>query len=160
MAFLDKSVTIFIDAVLTEAGRQALAQSGDVRITKFALADDGIDYSLFDVTHPDGPDSWDKTILNMPLLEAMTRTVGVTEDSKDAAMRSPLVDRLADTAGTKVEITGVNVQSEVVGGYQVIVFSPQTLNATDSSYTFTLTDDSHVKLYVAGETINLDPAGS
>ncbi len=96
----------------------------------------------------------------MPVLEAMTRTVGVTEDSKDAAMRSPLVDRLADTAGTNVEITGVNVQSEIVGGYQVIVFSPQTLNATDSSYTLTLTDDSHAKLYVAGETINLDPAGS
>ena len=31
MAFLDKSVTIFIDAVLTEAGRQALAKSGDVK---------------------------------------------------------------------------------------------------------------------------------
>ena len=56
MAFLDKSVTVFIDAVLTEQGRQALAKSGNVNITKFALADDGVDYSLFDVSHPDGPD--------------------------------------------------------------------------------------------------------
>ena len=46
MAFLDKSVTVFIDAVLTEQGRQALAKSGNVNITKFALADDGVDYSL------------------------------------------------------------------------------------------------------------------
>ena len=92
MAFLDKSVTVFIDAVLTEQGRQALAKSGNVNITKFALADDGVDYSLFDVSHPDGPDSYDKTILNMPILEAMTRTVGVSEDSKDAAMRTFLID--------------------------------------------------------------------
>jgi len=156
MAFLDKSVTIFIDAVLTEAGRQALAKSGDVRITKFALADDGVDYSLFDVTHPDGPDSYDKTILNMPVLEAMTRTVGVTEDNKDAVMRSPLVDNLTDTAGTNIEITGVNLTNEVVGGYQVIVFQPSTLNANDSSYTMTLTDDTYAKLFVEGETINLE----
>jgi len=46
--------------------------------------------------------------------------------------------------------------NEVVGGYQVIVFQPSTLNANDSSYTMTLTDDTYAKLFVEGETINLE----
>lgn len=156
MAFLDKSVTVFIDAVLTEQGRQALAKSGNVNITKFALADDGVDYSLFDVSHPDGPDSYDKTILNMPILEAMTRTVGVSEDSKDAAMRTFLIDSLPDTAGTNVEITGVNTQTEVVGGWNIITISPSTLNGDDENYSITLIDDTFVKVFTDGETIDME----
>ena len=63
MAFLDKSVTVFVDAVLTELGRQQLATAGNLNISKFALADDGVDYNLFDVTHSSGPDYYDNAIL-------------------------------------------------------------------------------------------------
>ena len=51
MAFLDKNVSVFVDAVLTELGRQQLASTGNLNISKFALSDDGIDYKLFDITN-------------------------------------------------------------------------------------------------------------
>ena len=48
MAFLDNSGDIILDAVLTDVGRQRLAKGdGSFRITKFALADDEIDYTLY-----------------------------------------------------------------------------------------------------------------
>ena len=51
MAFLDNSGDIILDAVLTDEGRRRLALGdGSFRITKFALGDDEIDYSLYDVS--------------------------------------------------------------------------------------------------------------
>ena len=51
MAFLDNSGDIILDAVLTDEGRRRLAMGdGSFRITKFALGDDEIDYSLYDKT--------------------------------------------------------------------------------------------------------------
>ncbi len=49
MAFLDNSGDIILDAVLTDAGRARLeAGDGSFKISKFAFADDEIDYSKFD----------------------------------------------------------------------------------------------------------------
>ena len=47
MSFLDKSQAIFVDAVLTDRGRQLLSEGVPIKITKFALSDDGIDYTMF-----------------------------------------------------------------------------------------------------------------
>ena len=48
MAFLDNSGDIILDAVLTDAGRLALARGdGSFKITHFAVGDDEIDYSFF-----------------------------------------------------------------------------------------------------------------
>jgi hypothetical protein len=47
MAFKKTSGTIVIDATLTELGREKMAK-GEFLISKFALGDDEIDYSLFD----------------------------------------------------------------------------------------------------------------
>ena len=53
MAFLDNSGDIILDAVLTELGRKKLAQgNGTFNITKFAVADDEIDYRLFNISNP------------------------------------------------------------------------------------------------------------
>ena len=46
--------TITIDAVLTKKGREILAKTGNLNITSFALADDEIDYSLYQPNHPNG----------------------------------------------------------------------------------------------------------
>ena len=47
MGYLDPSV-LTIDAILTRKGREALAKNdGSFRITQFALADDEIDYTLY-----------------------------------------------------------------------------------------------------------------
>jgi hypothetical protein len=71
MAFLDNSGDIILDAVLTDAGRSLLARGdGSFRITKFALGDDEIDYSLYDRDNPSGSAYYDLNILQTPVLEA------------------------------------------------------------------------------------------
>ncbi len=159
MAFLDKSVTVFVDAVLTELGRQQLATAGNLNISKFALADDGIDYNLFDVTHTSGPDYYDNAILNMPLLEVMTRSVAVAEDGKDGAMKFPLKDKLDDTVDT-ILITGVPTSTETVGAFDYFVISPVTENfGEDEEYTLTLPDDVFIDVFKEGEVITVEEAG-
>tara|TARA_R110002051_G_scaffold208214_3_gene274150 strand:+ start:21 stop:500 length:480 start_codon:yes stop_codon:yes gene_type:complete len=159
MAFLDKSVTVFVDAVLTELGRQQLATAGNLNISKFALADDGIDYNLFDVTHTSGPDYYDTAILNMPLLEVMTRSVAVAEDGKDGAMKFPLKDKLEDTVDT-ILVTGVPTSTETVGAFDYFVISPVTENfGQDEEYTLTLPDDVYIDVFKDGEVITVEEIG-
>ena len=154
MAFLDKNVRVFVDAVLTELGRQQLASTGNLNISKFALSDDGIDYKLFDITNAQG--DYDKAILNMPVLEATTRTVAVTEAGTDAAMKYPLIDALDDTVDT-ISITGVPVSTETVGSFDYIVISPVTENLNvDEQYVLTLPDDTYIDVFADGDTINVD----
>ena len=70
MGYLDNSI-ITVDAVLTKKGRELLARGdGSFKITQFALADDEIDYSLYDPKHPKGYDFYGEAIENMPVLEA------------------------------------------------------------------------------------------
>tara|TARA_B100000959_G_scaffold56716_1_gene59212 strand:+ start:10777 stop:11268 length:492 start_codon:yes stop_codon:yes gene_type:complete len=152
MAFLDKSQTIFVDAVLTELGRQRLATNGSLNITQFALADDGVDYNLFDVTTD--ADSWDKAILQMPLLEVSTRSIAVAEDGKDGAMKFPLKDSLADTVDA-VNVTGIPASTETAGAFDYIVFSPVTENGEEEEYIFTLPDDTFVDVFKEGQIINV-----
>jgi len=73
MAFLDNSGDIILDAVLTDTGRKRLAQGdGSFRITKFALGDDEIDYTLYNNQNPSGSAYYDLEIMQTPVLEAFT----------------------------------------------------------------------------------------
>ena len=70
MGYLDNQV-VTIDAILTKKGREAMAKNdGSFRITQFSLADDEIDYTLYNPTHPSGSSFYGEAIDNMPLLEA------------------------------------------------------------------------------------------
>ena len=70
MGFLDNT-SITVDAILTKKGRELLARGkNEFKISKFALSDDEIDYTLWDVTHPNGTNYYGEVIENMPLLEA------------------------------------------------------------------------------------------
>jgi hypothetical protein len=72
MAYLsNQNNEIIIDAVLTKYGREKLASQGSLGITKFALSDDEVDYSLYNVDHPMGTDFYDVAIVKMPTLEAL-----------------------------------------------------------------------------------------
>ena len=75
MGFLDNS-TITVDAILTKRGREILSQGGNFKISKFALSDEEIDYSLYDTTHPNGTDSYGAVIENISLLEASPNKTG------------------------------------------------------------------------------------
>ena len=70
MGYLNNQV-ITVDAILTKKGRQLLAQNdGSFRITQFALADDEIDYTLYNPNNNSGSAFYGEAIANMPLLEA------------------------------------------------------------------------------------------
>ena len=73
MGFLDNSGDIILDVVLTDHGRMLLAKGdGSFQITKFALSDEEIDYSLYNKNHPSGSAYYDLEILQAPILEAFT----------------------------------------------------------------------------------------
>lgn len=84
MAFIDNSGDIILDAVLTDTGRLRLAKGdGSFKIAKFALADDEINYELYNKTHASGSAYYDLDILQTPILEAFTDNA--------ASMKSKLV---------------------------------------------------------------------
>ena len=71
MSYLNNS-TITVDAILKKKGRELLAQGRSAfNITKFALADDEIDYDLWNPSHPGGTDYYGSTIENLPILQAV-----------------------------------------------------------------------------------------
>jgi len=69
MGYLDNQ-EITVDAILTKKGRQKLASGQSLNITKFALGDDEVDYSLYEPAHPRGSAYYDSAILALPILEA------------------------------------------------------------------------------------------
>jgi hypothetical protein len=71
MAYVDNK-TITVDAVLTKRGRELLAQTGNLNITSFALADDEIDYSLYNPNHPQGSAYYDIAIRNTPVFQPLS----------------------------------------------------------------------------------------
>lgn len=82
MAFLNNSGDIILDAVLTDLGRKRLSQGdGTFKITQFALGDDEIDYSQYNIST--GSAYQDLDILQTPILEAISDNV--------ASMKSKLV---------------------------------------------------------------------
>ena len=71
MGLLNNSGDIILDAVLTDTGRMRLAKGdGSFKISKFALADDEIDYSLYNPNT--GSAYTDLEILQTPVFEAFT----------------------------------------------------------------------------------------
>jgi len=70
MSYLNNT-SIEIDAVLTKRGKELLSKGlGAFNITQFALADDEIDYRLWNPNHSLGSNYYGEAIQSMPLLEA------------------------------------------------------------------------------------------
>ena len=118
MGYLNNSV-ITVDAILTTKGRQALASNdGSFRITQFALADDEIDYTLYNPSHPSGSAYYGQAIDGMPLLEAFP------EESQ--IMKFKLATLPRGTA--KLPILNVGYTAITLQQGAVIAITPQTLN--------------------------------
>ena len=144
MGFLNNT-TVTVDAILTKKGRELLAQGTNAfNITKFALADDEVDYRLYDTSHPNGTDYYGAVIEAMPLLEAFP--------DENHVMRYKLVTLPKNTI--KMPVLSVQPASVIftAGGglaQPTVTVSPTTANVADSSYTFILHDQSVVSLNVA-----------
>jgi hypothetical protein len=66
MAILNPT-TVTVDAILTTKGRELLARNdGSFKITQFSLADDEIDYTLYNPNHPSGSAFYGEAIENTP----------------------------------------------------------------------------------------------
>jgi len=90
---------ITVDTILTKKGRELLSAGKPLNITKFALSDDEIDYSLWNTGHPSGSDYYGVAIESLPLIEA------VPDESK--VMKSKLVTLAAGS--TTVPIIGTAI---------------------------------------------------
>jgi len=66
MSFQDSAGGIVLDAVLTDLGRKKMAQ-GNFTVVKFALGDDEVDYSFYEIS---GGISDDTKIMTTPIMEA------------------------------------------------------------------------------------------
>lgn len=71
MAYIDNQ-TITVDATLTRKGREILAKTGDLQPDSFALADDEMDYRLYQPNHPNGSSFYDIALRNTPVFEPLT----------------------------------------------------------------------------------------
>jgi hypothetical protein len=136
MGYITTGDQIVIDAVLTKAGRQALAKGdGSFKITQFALGDDEIDYSLYNATHPNGTAYAGEAIENLPVIEAFTDDTVI--------MKYKLVTLNRGTTSINV-LSSVNTSYTLVIGTSQVV-TPSTNNfasntAINESYTFTVGD--------------------
>ena len=118
MGYLDNT-SITVDAILTKRGRELLARGdGSFNITQFALADDEIDYTLYNEGHPNGSQYYGEAIENMPLLEAIP--------DENNIMIHKLVTLPRGT--TKLPIVTANIAKIQLSLGSTTNVSPQTLN--------------------------------
>jgi len=137
MAILNNT-TVTVDAILTKKGRELLARNdGSFQITQFSLADDEIDYTLYNPTRPSGSAFYGEAIENMPMLEAFPDEAQI--------MKYKLVTLPRGTSKLPVISVGYNIISLRQGASLTI--TPQTLNYLGSTsiyesngYTATISD--------------------
>ena len=137
MGYLNNQV-ITVDAILTTKGRELLAKGdGSFNITQFALADDEIDYTLYNPTNPSGSAYYGEAIENMPLLEAFPDEMQM--------MKYKLVTLPRDTA--KMPTLAIGNSNPVIAQTEPYVVKPTTLNylggnsvVESSGYVFTVSD--------------------
>ena len=132
MAYLDNT-EIIVDAILTKKGRQKLASGQALNITKFALGDDEVDYSLYEPAHPKGSAFYDSAITAIPITEA--------SPDETQVLRYKLVTLPKGT--TSIPIVRLGVSSISVNQTEgQVALSPTTSPAgnTNQGYTMILAD--------------------
>lgn len=137
MGYLNNSI-VTVDAVLTKKGRELLAKGdGSFKITQFALADDEIDYTLYNPTHPSGSEYYGEAIERTPLLEAF---VDETQTMKYKLATLP-------RGTSKLPVLDLGYTSIILKQGSSLAITPQTLNYLgvtqvfeSSGYTATIAD--------------------
>ena len=182
MGYLNNQV-ITVDAILTNKGRELLAKNdGSFRITQFALADDEIDYTLYNPTHPSGSSFYGEAIQNMPLLEAFPVETQIMKYKLATLPRGtaklPVLDlgysAITLNQGAALSITPQtlnylgNTQGYETSGYSATIsdvrlmstFTGVGINTTaaasaNAAVTSTTTLGTNVSMTVIGSQINL-----
>ncbi len=144
MGYLNNS-TVTVDAILTKKGRELLARGrNNFNITQFALADDEIDYDLWNPDHPLGTEYYGTIIENMPIVEAIP--------DETQMLKYKLITLPKKT--TKIPVVNVgNTSITLSAEGDIAVISPNTSNFTGGNatlgYTAILSNSDVVDLRVA-----------
>ncbi len=158
MGYLDgRSITV--DAVLTKKGRELLSRGHDFfKITKFALADDEIDYRLWNTAHPSGSNFYGIAIEQMPVLEAPvdeTQVMRYKLVSLDkSTTRIPVVTVTPTVANLKVAGDTVDITPGTLTTATGVTFN-QTLG-----YTCILHDSAAATLFSIQRTFAEQPGAT
>jgi len=142
MGYLNNS-TITVDAILTKKGRELLARGRDeFKITQFALADDEVDYDLYNPDHPLGNAYYGAAIENMPIVEALA--------DETQMLKYKLVTLPKGTA--RIPVVSVGQTTIELQSNESVTITPQTVNFQGGNRRFGYTailSDSDVAEIVA-----------
>jgi hypothetical protein len=126
MAILNNN-TVTIDAVLTAKGRELMARNdGSFQITQFSLADDEVDYTLYNPQNPSGSAFYGQAIEAMPVIEAFPDDTQI--------MIYKLVTLPRGTA--KLPVINIGYNSINLKQGATLTITPQTLNYLGATSTF------------------------
>ncbi len=153
MGYLNNNI-ITVDAILTKKGRETLAKNdGSFRITQFALGDDEIDYTLYNVNHPSGSAYYGQAIDGMPLLDLGFSAITLQQGAQLAVTPQTLNylgnDQIFETSGYVATIADVRTMAT----YEGVGISSAAATAQNSTSTTTL--GTNVSSTVIGTQINL-----
>mgnify|MGYP003634846663 FL=1 len=154
MGYLDNS-SITVDAILTKKGRELLSKGRDFFvISQFALADDEVDYELWNPAHPLGSDYYGVIIENMPIVEAVT--------DENYSLRYKLLTLPKNTI--RIPIVSTNPSSITIEeGSKTQVVTCNTVNGTNTlGYTVTLLNSDAANIVGDGKGVanNTDVVGA
>ena len=126
MSYLS-STSVVVDAILTDKGRELLARNdGSFQITQFSLADDEVDYTLYNPNHPSGSAFYGQAIEAMPILQAYPNS--------NEIMRYKLITLPRGTA--KIPVLDLGYTSITLKQGASLAITPQTLNYLGATSTF------------------------
>ena len=126
MGYLSNT-SVVVDAILTDKGRQLLAQNdGSFQITQFSLSDDEVDYTLYNPNHPSGSAFYGEAIENMPIIQAFPEA--------NEIMKYKLITLPRGTA--KLPVISIGYSTIIMKQGSSISITPQTLNYLGATSTF------------------------
>jgi hypothetical protein len=126
MSYLS-STSVVVDAILTKKGRELLAKNdGSFRITQFSLADDEIDYTLYNPNHPSGSAFYGEAIEAMPIIQAYP--------NDNEIMKYKLITLPRGTA--KIPVLDLGYTAITIKQGASLAITPQTLNYLGATSTF------------------------
>jgi len=145
MGYLNNT-SITVDAILTKKGRELLAQGRNAfQITQFALADDEVDYDLWNPAHPLGKNYYGVAIENMPVTEAVPDETQVMKYKLVTLEKGTLYLPVVSAGITTLTLSPTSPSSDVNVSTTLRdangVAQASTLNTT---YTATILDSTYV----------------
>jgi len=144
MRYLDNT-KVTADVVLTKLGREKLSEgAGQFQIVKFAVADDEIDYRLWDPANSNGTAYYGAAIENMSVVEANPNE---TKTMRHKLISLPKNSQRLPTIAMDGGITSFTIESNLLSP---LVLKPVTYNPSGGNstlgYTAIVNDGSVLKI--------------